>query len=192
MGEPIDRYIFPTDVRCSKKKLSDAKVACENGEFVKAIGLYDSVLAEYPSYGPAAEDRKTCLAERNDPRTVDVSFLLEPGIYVDGYSGGPLYAKFSLYIDDNFCGILKNTGAPDVRRCDADSSSMAKMSVKNIYAQKQNGEMVISGGSCNGVATFPPKTDKYFMVMCFRNVIKCRLVPEDEIENFSAEKCPFE
>lgn len=182
---------FPEITLRQKENLVNAKSLCDQGDLIRATSLYDAVLAETPYSEQAIEEKQACVAE-NGPRDIDVTFMLEPGAYVSGGRDAPLIARFMMDLGGRYCGSFNNRHGSITNTCSIESSSLVPMNITYIHAELPSGQVVSDRGSCNGFQKLKPNNNKYFVVMCIKNLIKCGLVPEDSISNFDYDKCAFE
>lgn len=175
-----------------QSKLNAAQLACVGGNLARAKTLYLEIAAVRPDDPGPMERLQACESLLNQEQDIEIGFLTQPAVFMFRKKNSIYHARFWLKIEDVDCGHFSNRHETHFETCRL-ASGEHKFQLKYVSLYDDDNEIFANEANCGGYTTVLPSKNRYGVVICLKKgLIKCRMLPIDELMAFTYDKCPFD
>jgi len=174
-----------------KTKLALGRSLCAEGEFSKANSTFSELLDSAPSNPAILQAKNDCTNISEEYKSIELGLLYTPAVFMEGEGDTPFLARFTVEVDNSYCGILSNKNGANFIDCTLKPGKQS-FKLKNMSIYSPNGATIYNNSNCGGLVDIKPLHEKYGVVLCLaKSMIKCNIMPFGGTEKFTHTNCPF-
>lgn len=175
-----------------QEQLAGARATCLLGDVNAAQAVFTRLLTANPDHDAVQSARQECVALFKNPKNIEMSFGVRPGVFMYGEPDKTYFAEFSLYMERSRCASMSNVNGPDTAVCSV-APGMRSFKLDSLMLLSPRKRIIFEDGSCGGHFMVRPGSDRYGVVMCMKEPgINCAIFPVEELQaGLAHTKCKF-